>query len=251
MGIFDKIGEGLAALDPTTTDGLVNLGTAIGTGGLSAIPGFIDSDLTPDKLLSGFDDSISGQDQKEAAKAAAQAQESAAQSRLGLDTRIYEEGQTKLDPFYEGGLGSLDQYLGLIDPEGAAQFKADYLQGEEFQSILDQGTNQIASNAAFSGDLGSGGTLKAVSDYATDQSFNLSNQALQQELSRLGMGVGLSQGAANSQITAGQNFGQSAGQAYTQMGNAQATERLAGAPSGIAPYLNLAGTAAQIYGATV
>jgi hypothetical protein len=228
------VSDGLASIDPTTEEGL----TALATGGLST-------------QAAKFDDAISGQDQKDAARAAAREQETAAQSRLALDTRIYDEGQTKLDPFYEGGLGSLDEYLGLIDPEGASQFKADYLQGEEFQSILDQGTNQIASNAAFSGALGSGGTLKAVSDYATDQSFSRSNEALNNELARLGAGVSLSQGAANSQITAGQNFGQQAGQAYNQIGNARATERLAGAPSGIAPYLNLAGTAAQIYGATV
>jgi hypothetical protein len=230
MGIFDSISDGLSSLDPTTDEGLAN----IGLGGINT-------------FLPDIDDQLTGQDQKEAAEAAAREQQTAAQNRLDLDTRIYEEGQSKLDPFYQGGLGSLDQYLGLIDPEGASQFKADFLQGEEFQSILDQGTNQIASNAAFSGALGSGGTLKAVSDYATDQSFARSNEALNNELSRLGAGVELSQGAANSQITAGQNFGQRAGQAYNQIGDARATERLAGAPSGIAPYLQLAGAGAQIY----
>jgi hypothetical protein len=228
------VSDGLASIDPTTEEGL----TTLATGGLST-------------QAAKFDDAISGQDQKEAARAAAREQQTAAQNRLDLDTRIYEEGQAKLDPFYQGGLGSLDEYLGLIDPEGASQFKADFLQGEEFQGILDQGTDQIASNAAFGGNLGNSGTLKAVADYTTDQSFARSNEALNNELARLGAGVSLSQGAANSQITAGQNFGQQAGQAYNQIGNARATERLAGAPSGIAPYLNLAGTAAQIYGATV
>jgi hypothetical protein len=228
------VSDGLASIDPTTEDGL----TTLATGGVNTV-------------LPDIDDAISGQDQKDAAKAAAREQETAAQNRLALDTRIYDEGQTKLDPFYEGGLGSLDEYLGLIDPDGAAQFKADYLQGEEFQGILEQGTNQIASNAAFGSALGSGGTLKAVADYTTDQSFARSNEALNNELSRLGAGVSLSQGAANSQITGGQNFSNSAGQAYNQIGDARATRELAGASSGIAPYLNLASTGAQIYGATV
>jgi len=170
---------------------------------------------------------------------------------LALSTRIYDEGQAKLDPFYQGGLGSLDDYLGLIDPAGAAQFKADFLQGDEFQGALEQGTQQIASNAAFGGALGSSGTLRDVSDYTTRQSFDLSNQALSNELSRLGAGVELGQSAAGAQISAGQNFGSQAAQQFGRIGDAQATGRLAGAPAGIAPYLQLANTGANIYGATV
>lgn len=235
------VSDGLASIDPTTKDGLLNLST----GGLYGQYQYAD-----DKLRE-LDDQISGQDQKDAAKEAAQQQETAAREALILQERIYDEGQAKLDPFYTGGLGSLDDYLNLNSSEGSAQFKADYLGGEEFQNILEQGTNQLASNAAFSGALGSGGTLKNVADYTTNQSFNLSNQALERELGRLGSNVGLSQAAAGSQISAGQNFGQQAGQQYSNIGNAQATGTLAGAPTGIAPYLNLATAGAQIYGATV
>lgn len=239
------VSDGLASIDPTTKDGLLNLSTGGLYGvGKAAIKG-------ADDALLEFDDQISGQDQKDAAKEAAAKQETAAREALNLQERIYEEGQEKLDPFYQGGLGSLDDYLGLINPEGAAAFKADYLQGDEFQNILKQGTNQLASNAAFSGALGSGGTLKNVADHTTNQSFNLSNQALERELGRLGQGVSLSQSAAGSQVSAGQNFGQQAGQQYSNIGNAQATGTLAGAPTGISPYLNLATAGAQIYGATV
>ena len=226
----------LTKFDPTTKEGLLNLST----GGLYGIV---------DPALQDFDDAISGQDQKDAAKEAAAQQETAAREALVLQERIYDEGQAKLDPFYTGGLGSLDDFLNLNSREGSAQFKADYLGGEEFQNILEQGTNQLASNAAFSGALGSGGTLKNVADYTTNQSFNLSNQALQNELGRLGQNVGLSQAAAGSQISAGQNFGQQAGQQFSNIGNAQATGTLAGAPTGIAPYLNLAGTGANLYSA--
>lgn len=201
--------------------------------------------------LKDIDDAISGQAQKDAAKDAAQKKEDAATQSLSLQERIYKEGQEKLDPFYQGGLGSLDDYLGLIDPEGAAAFKADYLQGDEFQGFLEQGTNQLASNAAFSGALGSGGTLKNVADYTTSQSFDLSNKALQNELARLGAGVGLGQSAAGSQVSAGQNFANQAGVQYGNIGDAQAAAKLASAPSGIAPYINLAGAGASIYGATV
>jgi hypothetical protein len=241
MGWFDDVSNAVAKIDPTTKSGLTN----IATGGLGG--GMLD----PGSALQGFDDTISGQAQKDAAKEAAQDKETAARESLNLQTRIYDEGQTKLDPFYQGGLGSLEDYLGLIDPEGAASFKADYLQGDEFQGILQQGTDQLASNAAFSGTLGNSGTLKYVSDYTTSQSFNLSNNALNNELSRLGMGVGLGQSAAGAQISAGQNFGNQAARQYGAIGDAQATGKLAGAPSGIAPYLQLAQTGAQIYGAGV
>lgn len=235
----------LADFDPTTKDGLLNLST----GGLYGVGK--EAISATDQALLDFDDQISGQDQKDAAKEAAEDIETASRESLILQERIYDEGQAKLDPFYQGGLGSLDDYLNLNSREGAAQFKADYLGGDEFQNILAQGTNQLASNAAFSGALGSGGTLKNVADYTTNQSFNLSNQALASELGRLGSNVGLGQSAAGAQISAGQNFGQQAGQQFANIGNARAAGTLAGAPSGLAPYLQLAGTGAQIYGATV
>lgn len=249
--VKDSVSDGLASVDPTTSSGLVNLVTGGLTGGMSLIPGLFGGP-TPDDVLQGIDDEISGQAQKDAAKDAARKQEDAAAQALALQERIYNEGQEKLDPFYQGGLGSLDDYLGLIDPEGAAAFKADYLQGDEFQGYLKQGTDQLASNAAFSGALGSGGTLKDVADYTTKQSFGLSNQALQNELARLGEGVGLGQAAAGSQISAGQNFANQAGVQYGNIGDAQAAAKLASAGSGIAPYLNLATTGLNIYkGATV
>ena len=232
MGILDKVGGGLAQLDPTTKEGQLNLLT----GGLYG---------ATDKPLQSIDDSISGQEQKNAARNAANAKEEAGLASIALQEKIYNEGQAKLDPFYQGGLGSLDDYLGLIDPRGASDFKANYLQSDEFQNILGQGTNQLASNAAFSGALGSGGTLKNVADYTTDQSFNLSNQALNNEISRLGGGVGLAQSAAGAQISAGQNFGNQASQQYGNIADAQAAHSLAGASTGLNPYLQLAGTGAQ------
>lgn len=236
--IADDAGDTAASFDPTTKEGQLN----ILTGGTYS---------TVDPLLQDLDDAISGQDQKDAAKAAAAAQEDAALQSLALNTRIYDEGQEKLDPFYQGGLGSLDDWLKLNSSEGAAEFKANYLDGDEFQSYIKQGTDQLASNAAFSGALGSGGTLKNVADYVTDSSYNLSNQALQDELNRLGSNVGISQAAAGSQVSAGQNYSALAGQNYSNIGDAQATAALAGANSGIAPYLQLAETGANIYGATV
>tara|TARA_R100000951_G_scaffold25817_1_gene21918 strand:- start:3163 stop:3903 length:741 start_codon:yes stop_codon:yes gene_type:complete len=233
----------LSDFDPTTGEGLLNIATLGQSGQIK------EGLRNADEALMDFDDQISGQEEKEAAEEAAAQQETAAREALNLQERIYEEGQAKLDPFYQGGIGSLDDYLGLIDPEGAAAFKANYLEGDEFQNILEQGTNQLESNAAFSGALGSGGTLKNVADHTTDQSFNLSNQALERELGRLGQGVSLGQSAAGSQVSAGQNFGQQAGQQYRNIGNAQATGTLAGAPTGIAPYLQLAGTGANIYSA--
>ena len=241
MGFFDKIGDGLASIDPTTKEGLINLATG----------GLIGGAADPDSALQSLDDQISGQDQKEAAKDAAEAQETAARESLVLQERIYNEGQAKLDPFYQGGLGSLDDYLNLNSSEGSSKFKTDYLGGDEFASFLDQGLDSLESRAAYSGALGSGGTLKNVGKYVTDTSFDLSNQALASELGRLGSNVGLGQSAAGAQITAGQNFGQQAGQTYGRIGDAQATRELAGAPTGIAPYLNIAGTGAKIYGATV
>jgi hypothetical protein len=227
----------LSDFDPTTKTGIAN----IATGGL----------YTPASgALADLDDAISGQDQKDAAREAAARQEAAALQGVKLQERVYDESTSRLDPFYQKGLGTLDQFFNLIDPEKAAQFRADYLGSDEYQQQRADTLGQLEQSAAFGGTLGAGGTLGEVGKVLDRQAFDLSNQALDRELSRLGTGVDIGLSTAGAQTTAGQNFANQASNLYSRAGDAQATSILAGAPTGIAPYLQLAGNAAKIYSAT-
>lgn len=210
--------------------------------------------LTPDYIsdpLADLDDQIRGEEQQEAAEEAAQAQEDAAQAGVDLQERIYEEGTERLDPFYQAGLGTLDEYFNLISPEGSEAFRQKYLQGDEYQNRRANTLAELEQSAVFGGSAGTGGALRRVGERLDQQAFDLSNQALAQELSRLGSGVDIGTSAAGALTSAGQNFANQASGLYGQMGQAQAAGLLAGADRGLLPYLQLAGTGAQIYGATV
>ena len=235
------LSKAVSRIDPTTPQGRA----AIGTGGASIL-----YDEVVDPALRDFDDAVSGQDQKEAAKDAAARQEDAAQRGLDLQESIYKESIERSNPFYEKGLGSLENYFNLIDPEGAANFRSNYLQGDEYQQITDRGLDQLAQRAAFGGGLGATGTNRTAAKYLQDSAFNLPEQALQRELSRLGQGVGIGQSALGLQTSTGQSYGNQASQGFRSLGDAQATGRLAGAPTGISPYLGLVNTGLNIYKST-
>lgn len=235
------VGKGLSSIDPTTKGGLLNLAT----GGLYGTYNKASEELAE------VDDQLRGEDQQEAAEEAAKKQEEAARAAVNLQERIYEEGVGRLDPFYQQGLGTLEDYFNLISPEGAAEFKANYLQSDEYQNQLNTGLSALEQSAAFSGTLGAGGTLAKVGDYVTRQAGDLSTQALNQELARLGSGVDIGTSAAGALTSAGQQFAGQASNSLNQIGQAQAAREIAGAGQGLMPYLQILGAGTQIYGSVV
>lgn len=230
MGVFDKISSGLSKLDPTSKGNIIT--------GL------------PD-VLPAIDDAISGQAQKDAAREAAARQREAHLAGVDLQRDIYEESTARLDPFYQKGLGTLDDYFSLISPEGAQKFRSDFLGSDEYQQRRADTLGQLEQSAAFGGTLGAGGTLGEVGKVLDREAFNLSNQALDRELSRLGSGVDIGARSSGALTSAGQNFASGASADLGRAADAEASGILAGAPSGLFPYLQLAGTGARIYGANL
>lgn len=228
----------LSDFDPTTSRGLAN----IATGGLYG---------PASDALADVDDAISGQDQKDAARDAAARRADAERAGVELQRDIYEESTARLEPFYQKGLGVLDEYFDLIDPERARQFRSDYLGSDEYQQRRADTLGQLEQSAAFGGTLGAGGTLGEVGKVLDREAFTLSNQALDRELSRLGAGVDIGARSAGALTSAGQNFASGASAGLSRAADAEASGILAGAPSGLTPYLQLAGTGARIYGAAV
>ena len=239
------VSSGLAKIDPTTKEGFLNLATG-GQGGL--ISAGLDK---ADQGLMDLDDSISGQEQKDAAKDAANAKENAALAGIDLAERQYDEGVARLDPFYQAGLGGLDEYLQLSSPEGYADFQSNYLASDPYQQQQQNVLGQLESSAAFGGTLGSGGAVKSASENLDKFAYDQASNAYNQQLGRASNIVGLGQFGVTGQQQASQNYVNQATQGYNTAADAQAAHSLAGASTGLAPYLQLAGTGAQIYGATV
>ena len=227
-----------AKFDPTTKEGQLNIITG---GGYSAV----------DKPLSDLDDAISGDDQRDKARAAAAAQESAALAGVDLSREQFEDIQSKLDPFYQTGLGELERYAQLSYPEGFAEFQSNYLQSDPYLQQQQNVLGGLESSAAFGGTLGSGGAVKDAASYLNQFASDQTNQAYNQQLANLGNLVGLGQFGVAGQAQASQNYANQATAGLGRAADAAATRAIAGASPGISPYLNIAGTGLQAYGATV
>lgn len=151
-----------------------------------------------------------------AANNATNAQTNAANNQLDLQQQVFDYQQELFAPYQEASTGALAAYnseLGLgAAPEGYTGFQAT----PGYQFALQQGQKAIDNSAASSGGLFSGATLKAQQEFGT----GLANQEYGNYLSRL---AGLaSPGAAGMAATAGQNYAAGAGNAYANLGNAQA-----------------------------
>ena len=153
-----------------------------------------------------------------ASKSAANAQTKAANDQIALDTRIYDETSANFAPYLSGGTdgwNALRYELGLAErPESYGGFQAT--PGYEFQR--QQGLDAVQSSAAARGNLYSGATMKAVTDY----SQGLANQEYNNYLNRLSGVAASGQAAAGNQANAGANFSANAGNSLAAIGNAQA-----------------------------
>ena len=235
----NPITNNLAKLDPTTRQGQTNLGL----GGVVGVSGVADN------ALSNIDDSISGDAQRDAAREAAAQQESAALAGVELSREQFEDIQSKLDPFYQTGLGSLDQYAQLASPEGYADFQTNYLQSEPYLQKQQNVLGGLEQSSAFGGTLGSGGAALDAASYLDQYGFDQANQAYNQQLGNLGNLVGLGQFGVTGQAQASQNYTNQATAGLGRAADAQATRAIAGASPGFSPYLSLVTPAVQGYSA--
>lgn len=204
-----------------------------------------------DRGLTQVDRAITGAEQQEAAEEAAKAQEQAALDAVDLARESRDINIERLDPFYQAGLGSLDQYLALASPEGYAQFQTDYLTSEPYLQRQSNVINDLSQSAAFSGTLGSGGAGLDASRYLDQFAFDQGNQAYGQQVAGLADIVGLGRFGVSGQVDATNQFTNQATAGLQNAAAARGAAALAGASPGISPYLQLAGTGAQIYGAIV
>jgi len=112
--------------------------------------------------------------------------------------------------------GAADEYA-AANPTGGYEYQG-FQETPGYQFAFDEGQRAIDTSAAASGNLFSGGTLKAQQRFGT----GLANQEYNNYLNRLTGGAASGQAAAANQANAGANYGIQAGNAYANLGNAQA-----------------------------
>jgi hypothetical protein len=179
-----------------------------------------------------------------ATSSAAKAATSAAQANDALQSQIYTQNSANEQPYIQAGdtaNTALQGFLGLGgDPAASQAALNNYLNSTGYQFNLQQGEQAAEQNAASSGMLNSGATLKALDAYGT----GLADQYGQQYEQNLQGVVNTGEGAAGA--LAGQ--GQSYANAVTSNNNSAATATGNAALSGASSVNSLIGNALSAYG---
>lgn len=157
-----------------------------------------------------------------AARKAGRAQERAAAEDLAFQREVYQEGKTRLQPFYDGGLQANQAYMfenGLAArPQGYKGFQES--RGQQY--LRQQGLDGIQASAAAQGGLFSAATMgdlgRANTDYADTFREGYLNRLA--GLSDTGMQ------AAGMQGTTGANAAAGMSNAFASRGNAQSAARI-------------------------
>lgn len=165
--------------------------------------------------------SSAAQTQAQAAEQAAQLQYQAETNALDFDKQVYSNAQGYFAPFQSQGNVALGQLAQGSAPGGqfnstptSAQVMA---QDPGYQFNLQQGQQAVQRAEAAGGNVGSGGALKAASQYATNYTTNAYGQAYNQFMntrqanygnlmSIAGLGEQASMAASNAGTGAASNF---------------------------------------------
>lgn len=213
---FDSGTESLSNIDPTTEEGLTNLGLGGVVGGL----------LDPASALSGEDeeDAI-----KEAAAEAAAAQQEIAQ--------VYRDQlaafQEMTAPYREAGESFLPEFKNLLSTSGREKFMANALQSKEFQNIAGAATDQMISQSAALGNRLSSGIQEDVLGATGNLATQYASGAYNDRLNQLGQGVNIGLGTLGGSLSALQSStaGQAGALGNIANINLQAANQIAAQPN--------------------
>lgn len=184
--------------------------------------------------------------QAQAAQQAQLLEQQNANRALGLESGAQQQSQANLSPYVQSGQMALSRLNAMQPFSAPTAEQAAQTPGYQFQ--LQQGLKALQNSAAARGGLLSGGTSKAINDYAQGQAAsnygNTYNRALQTyqtnfgnqyslagqglgaatNLSSLGQqnanaGAGILENSANAQASALQNAGAARASGYAAQGN--------------------------------
>lgn len=245
--------------DPTTSDGLTNLATVGLGGGVNDAAG---GDTTSEAIAGAeesikdagqdIEDFVTNQDEQDALEAAALAQEDAAKQGIAFAKEQYADFLGFTQPYRDAGESFLPQLMEFLDPEVQAAFKAEALQGQEFQDIRGQAEEGLISNAAAFGGLRSSGTQDRLIRETSSLANQFGQQQVNNRLSQLQGGVNLGLGTLGTTISGLGQAGNQVQSGIASLGNAQSAAAIAAGQSGFGfgDLLNVANVGANIYGAS-
>lgn len=200
--------------DPTSTSGLINLGGGLlgggVLGGISASAGDAVEDTYND--LSGK----TAQDEldEELAK-----QNDAQIAQLEFLKEQYGDITAGLEPYREAGATFLPQLQELLSPEAKQSFISDYLQGDEYQQLQDQASQQLLQSSAATGNLGASGTQDRLARQTLQMGSQLGGQAYNQAIGNLTQGTNIGLGTFGTQLQAQGQLNQGVQQGLGNMAN--------------------------------
>ena len=176
---------------------------------------------------------------------ASQAATNAANQNNALQSGIYNQNSTNLSPFMQRGNAAGNQINGLLGLNGG-QANTDalnsYLNSTGYNFNLQSGANAINTQAAATGSLNSGATLKALTQYGQNTGTNFFQNYLS-DLSNQ-QGVGLS--GANALAGVGTNYANAVSANNNSAASAAGNAALAGA-NGMSNALSSGASAYGIY----
>lgn len=180
------------------------------------------------------------------AHSASSAASNAAQQNNALQKQIYDSNVALEQPYIQSGDTANSALMGFLglggDPAASQAALNNYLNSTGYQFTKSQGIQAAQQNAASSGMLNSGSTLKALDAYGT----GLADQYGQQYEQNLQGVASTGEGAANA--LAGQ--GQSYANAVSANNNSAATTAANAGLAGASSINGLIGNAFQAYGLT-
>ena len=168
----------------------------------------------------------SANQQKKAAKSAAEAQTQSTDMGIAEQQRQFDAVQKLLAPYVNSGSGAVTAQQNLIGLGGnAEQQKAiDALKNSaQFGELTRQGENSILQNASATGGLRGGNVQASLAQFRPQ----LLSQMIEQQYGRLGGIAQLGQASAAGQASAGLQTGSNIANLYGQQGAAQAGQALA------------------------
>lgn len=166
--------------------------------------------------------------QASAADKAAKTQAKAADDALALQTRQYEEGVERSQPWVDAGKTGLEAYMGELGLSDAAKdgtFQSGFQTTPGYQFQVDEGEKGVVNNLAALGMKNSGAALKSLTRFRqglADQTYN----AYLDRLSGVSTG-GQTQVGQNNAL--GQQYANTAGQIMQDKGTATASGYVGGA----------------------
>lgn len=194
---------------------------------------------------------LTSRSSKDAANTAARAEERAAQMSIDEQRRQFDLTRADQAPWLQAGQGALNQlmrlygigggggaandgYTGPIDPNtgqpigamdapgggrGGAMDFSQFLSSPDYQFALQQGEQATQRAGSAMGNLRSGNTLAALTQYGQ----GLASQQLGNYTNRLAQLAGVGQQSANQLGQLGANMAGNIGNAYANAGNARAS----------------------------